>query len=276
MLTPEEPNDRDVSALQADFTRRLFAPDEPPPACLRELDGARLPVRRFDVHRNNVMASLTGVVRARFPVIVRLLGEEFFKGMARSFVERHPPRVPVLSQYGGELPGFLETFEPVSDLPYLGEVARLEWLRHVAYHAEDRVPLGPGELGRIPPDAVGETQFELHPALGLVASDYPVFSIWETNTLDAEVKRIGRDLPGEEVLVLRPRLDVLTLRLVPGRHAFITALADGEALRVAALRALEAAPAFDLQRALASLIEAGAIVGYRLPGDGDASEIGDA
>ena len=48
----------------------------------------------------------------RFPAVERLVGEEFFAGMAREFVMAHPPRSPLLLTYGDEFPDFIAAFEP--------------------------------------------------------------------------------------------------------------------------------------------------------------------
>ena len=47
-----------------------------------------VPSRRFGVYRNNVYASLIDVLAGRFPVVARLVGEEFFRAMARAYVEQ--------------------------------------------------------------------------------------------------------------------------------------------------------------------------------------------
>ena len=260
MRSPDEPRAEGIAALQADFASRIFKPDEPPPACASGGNGAGRPVRRFDVYRNNVLASLTAVVKARYPVILRLLGERFFAGMARSFLERHPPSVPVLSEYGGELPGFLATFEAVSDLPYLADVARLEWAMHRAYHAADAVPLAPERLSVIPPDALAGARLALHPSVTVVASPYPVVSIWETNTFDDEVRKVGPVFEGEQALVARPVLDVKLLRMSTATLALALALEGGAGIGAAFEAARQAAPEADLSQALATLLGAGAIV----------------
>jgi hypothetical protein len=255
---PEERGGSPLAAEQEDFARRLFNPDALPPQALKVL-GKGPTVRRFGVYRNNVIASLSGVVKARFPVILRLLGDEFFAGVARSFVNQRPPRVPVLSEYGGGFAEFLESFEAVADLPYLADVARIEWLRHVAYHAPDREPLAAAELGRIPPGSIAAARLTLHPSAAIFSSPYPAVSIWETNTFDADVRHIGPELGGEAALIVRPVLDVALLRLAPEALALAKALAAGASIGEAFDRAADAAGA-DLSQALATLIGAGAFV----------------
>ena len=60
-----------------------------PAGLARKAEG--VPSRRFGVYRNNVYAGLIDVLAGRFPVVARLVGEEFFRAMARDYVEHEPP-----------------------------------------------------------------------------------------------------------------------------------------------------------------------------------------
>lgn len=243
-----------LAGLQAQFSRALLETRlAPPPGLVRS--------RRFSVHRNNLYASLIDVLRARYPAIERLVGEEFMISAASLFAGTHPPRGPVLNEYGGGFPAFLESFKPARELPYLADVARLEWLRHTAYHAEDRAPLTASGLAAVPPEQAGGLAFAFHPSAGLIASPFPIVSIWETNTFDEQVRPIGPDLPGEAALVIRPELDVKVLPLDAAEYAFATALAAGTTLAEAASKAA-AHEGFSLGPSLAKLIAAGAFSGF--------------
>jgi hypothetical protein len=213
------------------------------------------------VHRNNVFASLIGALRARYPVIERLVGEDFFEAAAGHFIEAHPPRSPVLIDYGEGFNAFLGSFEPASTLPYLADVARLEWLRHRAYHAADRKALGPSDLARVPSDRAFALTFEFHPSAALIVSPYPIVSIWETNAHDASTRPIGPDLAGEGALVVRPDDDVLVVRLDEAERAFAAALAGGTTLGEAAAKGA-GFRGFNLAPAFAKLVTAGAFCSF--------------
>ncbi len=141
--------------------------------------------RRFGVYRNNVYASLIDVLAGRFPVVARLVGEEFFRAMARAFVEQAPPRSPVLLYYGEGFPDFVAGFEAARSVPYLADMAALEWARHAAYHAADATPLPLAELAAAT-ERAGEAVFVLHPSLRLVRSLYPVVTIFELHGDDGD------------------------------------------------------------------------------------------
>lgn len=222
------------------------------------LNAEKVADRRFSVHRNNVKASLGAALAARFPVVLRLVGMEFFRAMAMVFIERHPPRSPVLAAYGAGFGDFLDNFEPVADLPYLADVARLEWARHLAWHAADAPAISIEELNAVAPDRLDGVRLRLHPGATVVASIWPVISIWTTNTFDEEIKPIGPDLTGESALITRPGLEVFVNALQPGAELLFRSLSAGAALGEAVARA-EHIAGFDTAAALSLLFRSGAV-----------------
>ncbi|MGI9383966.1 MAG: HvfC/BufC N-terminal domain-containing protein [Methyloligellaceae bacterium] len=248
-----------LSDNQREFAQSVMDADRPVPAGVTSHLRAR-PVKRFNVYRNNIYASLIDVLQGRFPVVTRLVGEEFFRVTARVYVEQHPPTSPVLMRYGHVFADFLQAFEPVDDVPYLPDIARLEWAWSEAYNAADRAPISPEVLQSVPPEKVESLLFELHPSARLVSSEYPIVTIWSANSGDDEPEPIDAGAGGEDALILRPGLDVEVRRLPSGGAAFIAALADGSSLGAAAQRAAGSAEAFDLQANLTGLFGCGAIV----------------
>lgn len=219
------------------------------------------PTRRFNVYRNNFYASLIDVLAGRFPVVQRLVGEEFFRAMAKVYVDEQPPRSAMILAYGGGFADFLAGFPPVSDVPYLPDIAHLEWARHTAYHAADASPLGAEDFAAIPGEQVAALTLALHPSLTVVSSHYPIVSIWETNTFDDEVRPVGSEK--QDAMIARPEMTVEVRRLPPGAAAFILALASDNTLGEAAERAAASDQRFDLAGNIAGLIDAGVIIGYQ-------------
>ncbi len=212
---------------------------------------------RFNVYRNNVVLGLTNALAESFPVIVRLLGDQNFRSLANIHVRAHPPKTPLMMFYGADFPAFLQTFQPLSHLPYLPDTARLELLRRESFHAADATPINPESLGQIPEPDLAKTRFRLHPTMRLISSPYPLFSIWRYNSTD-DLSALP-DL-GEDVLIARPFADV-EMRLLPaGAIAFLTALETGENLENAMASATRTAPEFDPIAQLTGLLAANLIV----------------
>lgn len=143
------------SDLQAEFVESLRDPE------LQVPDGVGLGMRnnlqtkRFNVYRNNVAVGLTENLAASYPVTKQLVGEEFFTGMARVFVDLNAPRSPVMLHYGEHFPEFISDFEPAQSLPFLADVASIERCWNQAYNALDASPVGIESLQEVAPDLMG-------------------------------------------------------------------------------------------------------------------------
>lgn len=245
--------------MEGAFARAVLDPEAAVPTALAQAAGT-VPTRRFGVYRNNVYASLIDLLVARFQVAARLVGEEFFRAMARVYVQKEPPRSPVLLQYGASFSDFIAGFPPAAPVPYLADVARLEWARHVAYHAADAEALSL-EVLQAALDGVEGAALTLDPSLSVVRSAYPVVTIWQLVMREAEDEPARLPANGEDALVVRPRTAVEVRRLPEGGAEFVLALQHGANLYDAAVAALAAAPEVDLETNLAGLMVSGVIVG---------------
>ena len=213
--------------IQRAFAGAVLDTDAAVPAPVSRKAGG-VPSRRFGVYRNNVYASLIDVLAGHFPVVARLVGEEFFRAMARAYVEDEPPRSAVLLRYGAGFPAFVAGFPPAAPVPYLADMASLEWACHAAYHAEDAAPVPLTDLACAVEDAE-HAVLRLHPSLGVVRSLYPIVSISELNRQSGQVP--AARLEGrEDALVARPKLEVEIRRLPHGGAPFILALREGKTL----------------------------------------------
>jgi len=206
------------------FAGALFDPVGAVPPGVQGRGGTRAG-RRFDVYRNNVVAGLVAALEVGFPVVRALVGEAFFKAMAGAFVRRHPPRSPRMMLYGAELAGFLEDFPPVRALPYLPDVARLEYLLRESYHAADAAAVDPQALAAVPPDRLPELRFGFAPSMRLLRSDWPVGSIWHAHHGGAKPAS-----GAEAILIARLDFDPVPHVVPPGGIDLIEALLAGETL----------------------------------------------
>ena len=143
-----------LEPFEASFAGALLDAERPIPRGITAHNAA-IPTRRFAVYRNNVVAGLVKALKSRFPVVEKIVGQEFFAAMARVFVAERPPRSPVLASYGDEFATFIAAFEPARELAYLADVARLEAARTRAYHAADATPVDAGRFAALDAHAVG-------------------------------------------------------------------------------------------------------------------------
>ncbi len=182
---------------------------------------------RFGVYRNNFVVGLSTALAESFPVIRKLVGDEFFMAMANVFVRSHLPKSPLMMYYGDDFPSFLDSFPPVTKFPYLPDVARLEHARRLAFHAADCVPVGAAALAAVAEASLPAVRFRLLPSVHLVRSKFPIFSIWRYNATPDQSPLAAH---GEDVLIARPFGDVEIRPLPAGAHAFLSSMLAGETL----------------------------------------------
>ena len=236
----------------AEFAAGLLNPQHPVPALVKgQIE------RRYAVYRNNVTVGLIRALEANFPVVRKLLGEQYFAGFARDFAQRQPPQSPLMFQYGTSFPNALEADEDLASYPYLGDVARLEILWRESYHSGDAPPLASGALTAVDPDLLFDCCFAAHPAMRLIQSQFAVYTIFSSNMTGAEARPID-PAQSESVLITRPLHDVEAIALTPEQFAFFLALKNGENLGDALDRAADLDPNFDLSATLTLLLQSGA------------------
>jgi hypothetical protein len=224
------------------FAAALTAPSAPPPAMAHGRLGAP-DARRFAVYRNNVTVGLIGSLEARYPVSRRIVGDDFFRAMARLYVSAHRPRSPLMVAYGDDFPDFID--------------ARISEVQ-----AGPNLVATIGEIVALSADQLPETRIGFHPAVRLLRLATPAASIWSSHQGDA-VPSAPSDWIGEDALVTRPDCDVRVRVLPPLAYDFSLSLREGATLIEAALALND--PAFDLGTHLVGLIESGAIASL-IPG----------
>jgi hypothetical protein len=224
------------------------------------LTGAEPPTLAY---RNTVTTNYRNALAATYPIVRALTGAAFFNEAVDAFTIAHPSTCGDLNVYGAEFGDFLASYPYARDLPYLPDVARLEWAADEASRAGDRVTSREdllAALGRVPADAIAAQKFALDPSCRLLRSAFPVMRIWQVHQSAAD-DRVDLDAGADHLLVRRER-DVPSLaRIAPEDFAFLAALAAGADLGSALDAAVAIDDDFDLAVALRTFIADGTITG---------------
>ncbi|MBA5604205.1 putative DNA-binding domain-containing protein [Duganella sp. FT3S] len=236
-----------------EFFDALRDPEKGAPSDLVTWNGSD-PGARFAVHRNNIAVSLVDALADTFPVCLALVGQQFFRPMAHAFVRNHPPKSPVLAWYGDAFPDFVSHFLAAASVPYLADVARLEWAWVRAYHAADDDTLdarAPGALLENP-DLLPGLRMRFHPSVQVVSSQYAIVSIWGAHQGWRNLDAVNPYLP-EAALVARPGIEVTCIPISAAQATLFQALQSGAPLGPAIETTLEQYAELDLPRALGIL-----------------------
>jgi hypothetical protein len=189
-----------------------------------------------------------------YPVIQLLVGEDFFAVAADAYAAANPSRSGNIQDYGGAFSKFLEGYTPAASLPYLSDVASLEWRRLQTSIAEQHASLDVQALAQIPQDELPELRFHHQPGAQAFASPYPILSIWEFSQQAEPEGELGLDIGGECVLFYRADLDVRMRRISAGEHAFLVSLYRGSSFAKACEAAMTEELSFDVQACFAAIV----------------------
>jgi hypothetical protein len=219
----------------------------------------------IEVYRNNYRGNLHDTLAGAYPVIRQLVGDDFFRFMARKFIEQHPSRSGNLHHYGAEMADFLASFGSAQGLPYLPDVAALEWACHRAYFAGDAPTLDLGKLAQIPSGQYPDLILRTHPSCHLVRSCYPVVAIWHAHQPGScDDFQIDLDSGASIALVNRRDDVVIVSELSAADAGWLQAIQRGTPLGEATAVALDRHPDFDLQGILLNLVAQGVLTDINL------------
>lgn len=220
------------------------------------------PAARLGIYRNTFIGSLTGALRLSYPAVHRLVGAEFFDAAAQLFIVERPPSGAYLDEYGAGFADFLGRFTPAASLPYLADVARLEWQVNRALHAPDADSLDVLRLDAVAEDDRDRLCFEPHPSIGLVRSAYPVDALWRAVLArnDAAIAAIDMKQGPVWLFVGRGNAGIEVARLGEAAWRFTASLCAGTPLQVA----LDQAAGIDAPALLAAYLAGGLFADFTL------------
>ena len=110
-------------------------------------EGAVHATARLAIYRNTCSGTLIRALGLSYPAVRRVVGGDFFDATAERFIGRQPPVSAYLDGYGADFADFLAGFAPAAGVPYLADLARLEWAVSRALHAPDAEGLDPAPAG---------------------------------------------------------------------------------------------------------------------------------
>lgn len=217
--------------VQTAIARRLLGREAPKVAGSVIADGLE-PEARLAIYRNTFIAVLTNALRLSYPAVERLVGDNFFDRTAAIFIDRTPPKSPYLNDYGSAFADFLADFPPAASLPYLADVARLEWAVSRSLNAADMEPLDMASLAMLAAAGDASLSLDPHPAVALLRVDYPADAIWRAVLGGDDAAMAGIDLGDGPawLLVERDAMGVEAIRMPEPAWRFLHDLWTGRPL----------------------------------------------
>ena len=246
---------------------------------------------RLRVYRNGFLKACIEALRANYPSVERLVGEERFPALARPYVDAHPPCAAVLVMYGEDFPRHVDDWRHTHQLDALASFAALDRAWTEVHFSEDdpAEDVSSGGMSRdagahsdpagrpahrvravsepamskaaaptaeVPDDAEAlmNLRARLSPWVRLVSLDYRVLDVWSQLRQGGLGRQTEIPRTPQRVLIWRSGAEMLYRDLAPPEHTFIAGVAAGRPFGEAAGAALDVDAAFDLVAAFASLL----------------------
>lgn len=233
----------DLAAFQREFAAALMSDAQPVPT---------LRSQAFAVYRNTSARGAVEALRATYSTVNELLGEDGFTQVALEYRSGKPPADPVLSNYGTDFPAFLARQPWTSELPYLADVARLDWLWLESFLSRGTETLS-ATAGSGP-------RIMLHPAARFTWLVTPALTIWQAHRDPNGFDELAPEWREEGALMTRPALEVRAHFIDPACHHLLRACAAPVRIDQCVAAVVQAFPQSDVPALLQQCVAAGALI----------------
>ncbi|VAW91144.1 hypothetical protein MNBD_GAMMA22-2647 [hydrothermal vent metagenome] len=168
--------------IQQQFLDGLFSQDNNPEiiSVISE-SGPRTTLDQFMSYRDSVIGGIIEALTVSYPVVKALVGEQFFNHISYQYIRKTPSKNPDLNCYGSDFAIFLDNLDNLQTVPYLSDVARLEWAWQKIISGDKTKTGSLNLLATLEESAIDNIQFELSPHSSLLQSNYAIDKIWQTN-----------------------------------------------------------------------------------------------
>ncbi len=182
------------------------------------------------IYRNGFVKASVEALKNSYPVVVNMLGEDYFMGLARTYAVNNPSSTGTLVGYGE---GFSEYLVQNSKLPYISSVARLDkaWLQTL--NSVDDQPLTAEDLAEISESGgdIDQLELSLNGSVSVMENDYQIFDLWvqikSGNDIQSQVEINNQK---ETLLFWKQGLEVRAKVLSDSELLFIDLLNSGNKL----------------------------------------------
>lgn len=213
-----------------------------------------MPARNIQIYRQSIESHLIQALKDTYPLITKLLGDDFFQITAKEYIKRYPSRSGNLHDFGEYFSDFIAEYPPVRNLIYLAEVAQFEWICHSIYFAADACLFDIHKLEHFSAESFGQLHFVLHPAAQLMKSHYPLLRIIDLCKGEID-DTLNLNEGGVNLLIIRRHLELALVSLSASEFAFLSALQDNQPLREALKMATHLDTDFQIHEKLSAWIK---------------------
>jgi len=219
---------------------------------------------RLAVYRDGYPARIVDALRNVYPAIAKICGTGSFAALAQRYIRENDIEAVSLNQIGAQFPTHCERDPLMAELPFLADLAALEWSALCALHCAESPPIDPAVFGAWNMDDWERVVLRFQVSARVMRSRWPIHDLWAARDMPRDEIDIAIEARPQDVLIHRRGYEV-ECRLLHAAEAIalnvlLTAAPLGEAMQSVA----EAGADTDVAQMFASWLGAGLIVAARL------------
>jgi len=218
------------------------------------------------IYQHSAIANITNALSLSYPVIEKLVGDNFFKAMCREYILQNWPATGNMDDYGECFSQFIAEFKQTKQLTYLEDVARFEWLFHQSSLADDSSNFDWSALASITESDVLKLKFLLSPPVKLINCKVAIDKIWQMNQANAQedIELCLEENSETFIVLFRQGLKTEMMTIAASEFALLQSFSEGNNFEavIESARAIDANIPIDSN--LQKYIELGLICGFSL------------
>src|SRR3989338_1885656 len=201
---PPVKNAPSLHAVQKQMKDRILSHNhEPFKTPLLNPQGGSSGEERMAVYAEGYVARVMEALAEVYEAIHHFLGKEAFVDLTECYITAHPSHSYNLNFIGSQMPGFIGRTPYVEKLPFLPDLAKLEWQVAQSFHSFEGPVFDPSTLASYSEEDREKIRIIFQPSVRVVSSSWPILDIW--NARKTPLKEVGVDLVNrpQHVLVAR-------------------------------------------------------------------------
>lgn len=232
----------DLATFQRSFATAILDDRQPEPS---------IRSHAFSVYRNTSARGTIEALRATYATVNELLGDDGFTQVALEYRRQERPVGPVLSDYGSGFAKFLARQPWTCELPYLADVARIDWLWLESFLSADVETMqSHGGYG---------SRIRLHPATRVAWLSTPALTIWQAHRQPQGFDELEPEWREEGALITRRGMEVMARPIDRACHFLLLVSAGSPRVDQCVAAVAETYPQSDIPELLQQCIAAGAL-----------------
>lgn len=252
-----------LKELQEQFANQIYNPKND--KIFSEIKSQNISVADLlSVYRNNIFGNFDSVLKTIYPSIKKLVGDDCFDNLCKKYHQQYPSKSGNLDEYGKYFYKLVMDLENEHKLAYLKDLSKLEWKYHFAYFALDVADFEIEKFQNLKEKDLFKVKFKLHPSCCLMASKYPIDSIWKFSKTNGRKKLNLKNLKKESILIERAKWRTNITNLLDTEFLFLKQIKQGQNLYQIYQNLSKENPNFDIGFLINKYISGGVIASYEL------------